>query len=234
MSGPARDEDFETLLSFIKRNRSFDFTGYKRPSLMRRVRRRMDAVHVGSFGEYQDYLQSHEDEFGELFNTILINVTAFFRDPASWEYVADQVVSQIADRKGRAEQIRVWSTGCATGEEAYTIAMIFAEGLGERVLSERVKIYATDIDSEALVQGRHGVYSLKDVEPVSEELRQKYFERQDGKFAFRRDLRRSVIFGRHNLIEDPPISHIDLLVAATRSCTSVRRSRARSLRSSNS
>src|SRR5262245_40843195 len=106
MSGPARDEDFETLLSFIKRNRSFDFSGYKRPSLMRRVRRRMDAVHVGSFGEYQDYLQSHEDEFGELFNTILINVTAFFRDPASWEYVADQVVSQIADRKGRAEQIQ--------------------------------------------------------------------------------------------------------------------------------
>ena len=213
MTTPPRDEDFETLLSYIKRNRGFDFTGYKRPSLVRRVRRRMDAVHVGSFGEYQDYLQAHEGEFGELFNTILINVTAFFRDPASWQYVAEHVVPQVVKRKGSGEQIRVWSTGCATGEEAYTIAMVLGEVIGQRSLSERVKIYATDIDNEALRLGRHGVYSLKDVEPVSEDLREKYFERQDGKFVFRRDLRRSVIFGRHNLIEDPPISHIDFLVA---------------------
>src|SRR5436309_7587722 len=91
--------------------------------------------------------------------------------------------------------------------------MVFGERLGDRALSERVKIYATDVDNDALVQGRHGLYTPKDVEPVPEELRAKYFERQDGKLAFRRDLRRSVIFGRHNLIEDPPISHIDLLVA---------------------
>jgi two-component system, chemotaxis family, CheB/CheR fusion protein len=213
LTSQPRDEDFETLLSYIKRNRGFDFTGYKRPSLMRRVRRRMESVHVESFGEYLDYVQTHEDEFAELFNTILINVTAFFRDPAPWEYVGEHIVPQIAERKERGSQIRVWSTGCATGEEAYTIAMVFAERLGERTLSERVKIYATDIDDGALVHGRHGIYTPKDLEPVPDELREKYFEQYDGGFAFRRDLRRSVIFGRHNLIEDPPISHIDFLVA---------------------
>jgi two-component system, chemotaxis family, CheB/CheR fusion protein len=213
LTNQPRDEDFETLLSYIKRNRGFDFTGYKRPSLMRRVRRRMESVHVETFGEYLDYLQAHEDEFNELFNTILINVTAFFRDAASWAYIAEQIVPKIVEGKPRGSQIRVWSTGCASGEEAYTIAMVFGEALGERVLSERVKIYATDIDIEALAQGRHGVYTLRDVEPLPAELREKYFERQDSRFAFRRDLRRSVIFGRHNLMEDPPISHIDFLVA---------------------
>jgi len=213
LTSQPQEEDFETLLAYIKRDRGFDFGGYKRPSLMRRVRRRMESLHVDTFGEYLDFLQAHDNEFNELFNTILINVTAFFRDSDSWDYIRDEVVPKIVDRKERGSQIRVRSTGCASGEEAYTIEMVFGEVLGERGLSERVKIYATDIDKDALAQGRHGVYALKDVEPVPEPLREKYFEQQDGRFTFRRDIRRSVIFGRHNLIEDPPISHIDFLVA---------------------
>src|SRR5437763_9954239 len=105
MTTPIRDEYFETLLSYINRNRGFDFTAYKRPSLMRRFRRRMESVRVESFGEYLDYLQEHDDEFGELFNMILINVTAFFRDPASWEYIREHVVPQIVERKERGAPI---------------------------------------------------------------------------------------------------------------------------------
>ena len=192
----------------------FDFTGYKRTSLERRFRRRMDAVGCTSFGDYLDYLEVHPDEYEQLFETLLINVTEFFRDPPAWEHLRERrCCPALLAGKADDEPIRVWSAGCASGQEAYTVAMVLAELLGVDAYRERVKIYATDIDEDALAAGAAGdLHAPRRSRRVPEELRERYFERADQRSAFRKDLRRTVIFGRNNLVQDAPISRLDLLV----------------------
>ncbi|MUL37420.1 CheR family methyltransferase [Gloeocapsopsis dulcis] len=204
--------EFEALLNYIKRNRGFDFTGYKRSSLERRVQKRMQEIEVDGYNNYIDYLEVHPQEFVCLFNTILINVTSFFRDLSVWEYVAAEVIPQIISCKELPEPIRIWSAGCASGQEAYTLAIILAEAIGVEQFRSRVKIYATDVDEEALNQGRYATYNEREVTDLSAELLERYFERYENLYIFRKDLRRSVIFGRHDLVQDAPISRIDLLI----------------------
>ncbi|WP_066908635.1 CheR family methyltransferase [Mycobacterium interjectum] len=206
------DEAFEALLRYMRDTRGFDFTGYKRTSLMRRVRHRMDQAGYGTFEEYLDVLQAGSDEFAALFNTILINVTAFFRDPEAWEFVSAEVIPRMLAERGPGDPIRVWSAGCASGQEAYTLAMLLAEALGPDAFRQRVKIYATDIDEEALAEARIASYAAKAVESVPPELLARYFEHVNGRYAFHKDLRRAVIFGRNDLVKDAPISRVDLLV----------------------
>jgi two-component system CheB/CheR fusion protein len=206
------DSAFEALLDFLRRSRGLDFTGYKRTSLERRFRRRMDGVGCRGYGDYLDYLEVHPEEYEQLFDTLLINVTEFFRDAPAWDQLRDEVLPGVLAAKEDDEPIRVWSAGCATGEEAYSVAMVLAERLGEDAYRERVKVYATDIDEAALTTARHAVYTAKQLESVPEELRARYFERADQRMAFRKDLRRTVIFGRNNLVSDAPISRLDLLV----------------------
>ena len=203
---------FENLLHYLRQNRGFDFTGYKRPSLMRRVTTRAQLLHLDSFADYMDYLEVHPEEFPQLFNTILINVTSFFRDPPAWEYLAREILPGIVREKQSEEPVRVWSAGCASGEEAYTIAILLAETMGVEAFRRRVKIYATDVDEDALNTARQGTYSAKDMQSIEEPLRGKYFEPVNGRYMFRADLRRSVIFGRHDLTQDAPISRLDLLI----------------------
>ena len=203
---------FEAVLEFLRLERGFDFTGYKRSSLMRRVKKRMQNHHIENFEVYLDYLQVHPEEFLPLFNTILINVTAFFRDKPAWNYLQHHIINRILEEKPARTQVRVWSAGCSSGEEAYTLAMILAEAIGVENFRQRIKIYATDIDEEALTQARHASYSDRDLKPIPDELQQKYFEATGGRFVFRPDLRRAVIFGCHDLVQDAPISRLDLLV----------------------
>ncbi|HEU4648917.1 MAG TPA: CheR family methyltransferase [Gemmatimonadales bacterium] len=203
---------WEALIAYLESTRGFDFQGYKTASLQRRVRRRMDAVAIGDYAAYQDYLEVHPDEFTALFNTILINVTGFFRDAAAWDVLRTTVIPHILATKRPDEMVRVWSAGCASGEEAYTLAIVFAEALGVEQFRERVKIYATDVDEEALTYARHASYTKREVEGVPPDLLAKYFEPMDAHYVFRKDLRRVVIFGRHDLLQDAPISRVDLLV----------------------
>jgi two-component system CheB/CheR fusion protein len=212
MSPDERDPDFDALLEFLKRSRGFDFSGYKRTSLERRFRRRMDAIECRSYGDYLDFLEVHPEEYERLFDTLLINVTEFFRDPSAWAHLSSDVLPPLLAAKAADEPIRVWSAGCASGQEAYTAAMVLAEALGEDAYLERVKIYATDVDEDALSTARLAVYARKEVETVPEALRDRYFERADQRMAFRKDLRRTVIFGRNNLVSDAPISRLDLLI----------------------
>jgi two-component system, chemotaxis family, CheB/CheR fusion protein len=213
MTSAERDPNFENLLTYLRQSRGFDFTGYKRSTLMRRVCKRMQSLTIENFEEYLDYLEVDPEEFNYLFNTILINVTAFFRDSSAWEYLAEEILPNLIKNKKTSDQIRIWSAGCASGEEAYTLAMLMAEILGAEEFRQRVKIYATDVDEDALNQARQAIYSAKDVQAVSDELRQKYFEIVGNRYVFRQDLRRSVIFGRHDLLQDAPISRLDLLVS---------------------
>src|SRR6266540_4327829 len=212
MSDQNGEQDLEVLLDYLRRSRGFDFTGYKRSSLSRRVQKRMQAVRVATYLDYLDYLEVVPDEFTQLFNTILINVTGFFRDPGTWQYLATDVLPRILAQKQPDEPVRIWSAGCASGEEAYTLAMLLAETFGKDDIRDRVKIYATDIDDEALNQARAARYSQRETEGVPPELLERYFERNGQDHVFSKELRRAVIFGRHDLLRDAPISRVDLLV----------------------
>ncbi|ARV59570.1 chemotaxis protein CheR [Nostocales cyanobacterium HT-58-2] len=212
MTNTEHDPELENLLEYIKRNRGFDFSGYKRTSLSRRIRKRMQFIGVDTYAYYLDYLEVHPDEFVELFNTILINVTAFFREAQAWEYIADEIIPRIIASKHMGKPIRVWSAGCASGEETYTLAMLLAEALGMEEYTARVKVFATDVDVEALNIARQASYSSKEVQSIPSHLLEKYFDRINSRYLVQKELRRGVIFGRHDLVQDAPISRIDLLV----------------------
>ena len=206
-------EGLERLLQYLYRTHGFDFTCYKRATLARRIQRRIEVLGLGTFADYCDYLEVEPEEFPLLFESILINVTAFFRDPEAWDFVRERAIRPIVDAKASSEEgIRVWSAGCASGEEALTIAMLFCEEMGTDAFKQKVKIYATDIDEAALAAARTAAYTDKDVADIPEALREKYLEQQGSRWTFRNDLRRSVIFGRHDLSRDAAISHLDLLV----------------------
>jgi two-component system, chemotaxis family, CheB/CheR fusion protein len=207
------EQQVETLLEYLKEARGFDFSGYKRSSLQRRIQKRLEAHDLDSYSDYQDLLEVTPSEFTELFDTVLINVTAFFRDRPAWDYLAEEVIPQILESKSDADPIRVWSAACSSGEESYTAAMLLAEALGEDEFRRRVKIYATDIDEDALTTARHAVFDEQSVKPIPEHLLEKYFEPNTNGYAFRGDIRRAVIFGRNDLVQDAPISHIDLLIS---------------------
>ncbi|WP_410655971.1 CheR family methyltransferase [Amycolatopsis sp. lyj-112] len=203
--------DLEALLTFIRDSRGFDFTGYKRASLARRIRRRMQTMKIEGYAEYRDFLEINSEEFLKLFNTILINVTSFFRDIEAWNHLQTIVVPELIERVSPADEIRIWSAGCSSGEEAYSLAIIFAEHLGIEACATRIKIYGTDVDDEALREARAGVYPMKALERLPEGIKEKYFEPSGELFVFRRDLRRRVIFGRHDITRDASISRVDLL-----------------------
>ena len=204
-------EELGQLLEYLKEARGFDFTGYKRTSLERRLRRRMQDIGIDSFSAFRDRLEVDPAEFIHLFDYVLINVTAFFRDPEVWEVVSSHVLPRVLESKKDDAPIRVWAAGCASGEEAYSIAMLLAEHLGREDFVRRVKIYATDVDQQALATARYGSYSGKAVSPIPADLLNRYFDRLDDRFIFNKDLRRAMIFGRHDLVQDAPISRVDLL-----------------------
>jgi two-component system CheB/CheR fusion protein len=203
---------FEELLSYLKRNRGFDFAGYKQPSLVRRVSKRMEIAGITGFDRYMDYLEVHPEEFALLFNHLLINVTTFFRDPAAWDFLDTQLLPKLIEEKRPDEPIRVWSAGCSTGQEPYCLAMLLCEHLGMKAFQQRVKIYASDVDENALSEARMAVYAPKEIQSVPKKLFEKYFEPVGNRFMIKPDLRRLVIFGRHDLLTDAPISRLDLLV----------------------
>ncbi|MFI6517986.1 CheR family methyltransferase [Spirillospora sp. NPDC050679] len=202
----------QDVLKLLHASRGIDFSGYKNSTLIRRVNRRMAALNLDTYADYCDLLEVQPEEFARLLDSLLINVTGFFRDRPAWQAVVDKVLPRLLADKPPGTAIRVWSTGCATGEEAYTLAIVLAEALGIQAFRERVKIYATDVDEHALQIARTGVYPERRLQDVPAELRDRFFEPTAGGYGFRRDLRRQVIFGRNDLTRDAPISRIDLLV----------------------
>jgi two-component system, chemotaxis family, CheB/CheR fusion protein len=212
MSSAGTAQEFEHLLALLKTHRGFDFTGYKRATLVRRFTKRMETAGVKTYTEYATLLLRDPKEFNALFNTVLINVTEFFRDTVPWQYLSEEIIPNILQTKRHEEPIRIWSAGCATGEEPYSLAMLFAESLGPEEFVRRVKIYATDVDGEALNLARHAAYTQDQIEAIPETLRERYFDVIGDKYSFKKKFRRNVIFGRNDLVDDAPISKIDLLV----------------------
>ncbi len=213
--------EFEALLDYLKHSRGCDLTGYKRSSLMRRFQYRMQSININSYQSYRQHLQSDPSEWLALLDEVLINVTTFFRDSEAllrsadrdpWVTLANEIIPQIIASKEPDEPIRVWSAACASGQEVYSLVILFAEALGIESCLQRVQFYATDVDEAALGQARQGIYQLREVTELPPHLLEKYFEQTARGYVFHPQLRRTIVFGRHNLTCDPPMSKIDLLV----------------------
>jgi two-component system, chemotaxis family, CheB/CheR fusion protein len=205
------DPAFEALLAFLSETRGVDFSGYKRPSLRRLVARRMSAVGAPDVPGYLDLLQVDTAEVHALFDSVLINVTAFLRDPEAWSVLEQALLPDLLAELGPDAPVRAWSAACATGEEAYSLAMVLHRVLGHDDYVRRVKIYATDVDEAALSRARAACYPREALAAVDPELVATCFVADGDRLCFRPDLRSSVIFGRHDLLADAPISRVNLL-----------------------
>ena len=206
------EPELERIIEMIRTTHGFDVRGYKRSTLYRRIRKRIADSGAADVAEYQARLAADHREYTHLLNTVLINVTEFFRDPEAWQYVQSECLQSLVQRRGSGEPLRFWSVGCATGQEPFTLAICLAELLGDRGLRD-VKIYATDLDDDALTYARAGIYGPDEMRNVSPERMERFFEAMPGgRSQIRRELRSSVIFGRHNVLVDPPISRQDFLV----------------------
>ncbi|EWY40973.1 chemotaxis protein CheR [Skermanella stibiiresistens SB22] len=208
----AADPELEDLIRHLQEIRQLDFRGYKRTSLQRRIRQRMEEAGCADYTTYRALVDSDPKEVANLLNTVLINVTSFFRDPEAWTVLREEVVPRIVEQKKDSGPIRVWSVGCASGQEPYSVAMVFAEVLGIENFCRSVKIYANDLDEDALRVARLATYTARDVESVPPPLLEKYFDRINSHYVFHRELRKCIIFGRHNIVHDAPISRADLLI----------------------
>lgn len=206
----SKEVGLRELLQELAEQRGFDFRGYKKTTLERRFRKRMFQLNIGSYADYAQFIRRNPEETNELLNTIVINVTEFFRDPPAWEVLRHDILPRMVKQLKPGASFRAWSAGCASGEEAYSIAILLSELLGPRILEYDVKIYATDIDEEELTSARRGEYSIEALRKLRPEWREKYFHGK-GQMRINRDVRKLVIFGRSNLAQDAPISHVDLL-----------------------
>ena len=201
----------DELLHFLAEERDFDLRGYKPTTLERRVRKRMGQLSVKDYESYAEYIRGNPAETGPLLETVLINVTEFFRDPEAWEIIARDILPHLLKGLRTGDSFRAWVAGCSTGEEVYSLAILVAEFFGSRVSEFDIKIYATDVDESALDIARRGEYPAEKLRRVRPEWRQKYFS--SGNLPrINRDLRRMLVFGRSDLASDAPISHVQMIV----------------------
>jgi len=187
-----------------------DFSLYKKNTIIRRIERRLAAIKIDSLQEYLKTLESSPEEVTILYHDILIGVTGFFRDKDAFDKLKDQIQSILA-KKEQGEEVRFWSIGCSTGEEAYSIAILLSEILQEKISKYKIKIFATDIDDEALKIARSGVYAETSLEGVDKNIIKKYFSVQKNQFEIKKTLRELVIFSKHNVISDSPFLRLDLI-----------------------
>jgi two-component system, chemotaxis family, CheB/CheR fusion protein len=206
------DPGLNLLLAKIFLERGLNFNDYKKASLKRRIKKRLDANNLSSYLEYIPFIDAHPDEYEHLFDTLFINVTEFFRDPEAWDKLDQEALRDILAGKKPGDPIRAWCASCSSGEEPYSLAMLLAERLGEAFDDHEITIYATDIDEGALAEARKGRYSPDKLKTVAPEFVDKYFTRDNDVYKINRKIRQMVIFGKQNLVRDPPISHLDLIV----------------------
>lgn len=203
-------DELEILLKKVKKKTEIDFSNYKQATLLRRLQRRMTTVGCKSLGEYLTYVDSYEEELSLFAKDTLISVTSFFRDVEAFDVFRAYIKELVGLKKG-GEEIRVWIAGCATGEEAYSIGILFLEYLEEFGKMCKLQIFATDIDTHALGVARAGVYSENALSELKNEYVEKYFKRKERSYEVSKLLRDSVIFAKQNLTYDPPFLKLDLI-----------------------
>ena len=216
---PADEEDLEAetsrllqkVFAQLRARTSRDFTRYKRATIMRRIQRRMQLRHVNKFGAYLELLRSDADETRCLADDLLITVTNFFRDPQVFEFLETDVVPKLFEGRAPEESIRVWSVACATGEEAYSLAILLLEEAARRDAPHTIQVFASDLHERSLAKAREGFYPGDIEVDVSPERLRKYFHKENGGYRVRKELRELVVFTPHNVMGDPPFSRVDLV-----------------------
>lgn len=217
--GPLSEEDVlfseeETLshiYTILKNASGIDFTYYKRSTILRRIERRMLVTHSNSLTEFAHLLGDSPDEVNILTKEILIGVTNFFRDPAFFEKLKYNAIYKIVERAQENEPIRVWSAGCSTGEEAYSIAILFQEVMDELQVKRDVKIFATDVDGRAIEQAGKGAYSENIIDDVSADRLTRFFTKHNDQYHISKAIRRMIVFATHNMFSDPPFGKLDMI-----------------------
>ena len=213
---PADGSDHDELSAFLERiheRSGIDFSSYKPATILRRLRGRMNATSRPTLASYSARLESDPEEYARLVNSLLIKVTEFFRDPKLFDYLREHVLPElIAETRRERRELRLWSAGCSTGEEAYSLAITVAQALGEEAAWPDVRIFATDIDREAIAFARRGIYPTGALKSLPAGVRDRYFVKSDGHFEVAKRLRALMVFGEHDLGERAPFPKIDLLL----------------------
>ena len=208
------EEELKRLLEGLREAHGVDFGSYKENTIVRRLKRRMAATGRMTLGEYRRYLEENPDEYRKLVSSFLIKVTEFFRDPEHFEYLQNEVLPRLVEEARQGNRgLRIWSAGCATGEEAYSLAIALSEVLGNDTGSFNVRIFATDIDAEAVEFARRGIYSPSSVRGLCEERLERYFEEAGGRYQVKKPVRRMIVFGEHDLSRRSPFPNMDLCVS---------------------
>ncbi len=204
--------DLQKIFSIIRAKNKHDFSGYKLSTINRRIERRMSVNQIGSLRDYVAILEKDSNEVDALFKDLLINVTSFFRNPEAYESLK-VYVKELLRTKDEGTTVRVWTTGCSTGEEAYSLAIVVEECLEELGKYFEVQVFGTDIDPDAVNTARAGIYPNSIAEDVSEERLKKYFIRKDGEYQVKKELREKLVFAIQDFIGDPPFSRMDIISA---------------------
>lgn len=202
--------DFNKIIKYLKTEIGTDFTQYKISTIQRRVDKRLQALKIESLAEYYDYIQKNPAELATLSQNMLVSVTSFFRDTEAFEAFT-KILENIIFEKKTGDDLRIWSAGCATGEEPYSIAFLVNDILERTGKILSVKIFATDLDQEALVQARAGVYSTEEVKGLHRDVIEKYFDRKDSGYEVKKLIRDSIVFARQDLIQNPPFVKLDFV-----------------------
>lgn len=188
-----------------------DFSNYKRPTLLRRIERRINVHNLPDLPAYMAFVQEHPEETHALLKDLLISVTNFFRDTKAFLGLETEILPALFAGKTSEDQVRIWVAGCATGEEAYSIAMLCAEQAATIFDAPKVQIFASDIDESAIATAREGLYTLNDAADVSPERLRQFFNRDGDGYRVRREIREMILFAHHNFLKDPPFSKLDLV-----------------------
>jgi two-component system CheB/CheR fusion protein len=207
----ADEKALREIFTQLRVRAGHDFSNYKRATVLRRIARRMNVHGLRNLPDYSNFMRARDEETQALLKDLLISVTNFFRDAEAFEMLEREIIPKILENKTSEDAARIWVAGCATGEEAYSLAMLFAEQTKTRVNAPTVQIFATDIDEPAIAQARAGLYTNSDVADVSPERLRMFFRKEDENFRVRRELREMVLFAAHNITKDPPFSHLDLV-----------------------
>ena len=208
------DEDaaLRGILSLVRHRTGNEFQQYKRPTLLRRVARRMQVHEQNTLSNYLKFLRDHPEEVTLLLSDLLISVTSFFRDPESFEFLEQEIIPQLFAGKGPHDEVRVWSAGCATGEEAYSLAMLLAEYRAKLDDPPKIQVFATDVDEQAIAKARDRRYPHTISLDVAPERLERFFTKDGDYYRLKKELRDHVLFALHNILRDPPFSRLDLIV----------------------
>lgn len=207
------DGTLDGLLAAIGAHTGIDFSHYKQATILRRIQRRMAATGMRTLYDYSHYVEGHPDEYARLAASFLINVTEFFRDKGLFAHLGEQVIPDlITYARTHGNRLRIWSAGCATGEEAYSLALLIADQLGSELEHFTIHIFATDADTAAIAFARRGIYPAASLARLPDHYKARYFTEVEGGYLIDRRVRSLVVFGEHDLGKRAPFPDIDLVL----------------------